>query len=84
MKKKTEKFNENISKRGQVTKAKEEKLGVGPIVLGILVFIVVGSGVYWKTTTDPLSGDANISRLLIQYSIKILFHSTRIWLQKIL
>jgi hypothetical protein len=47
MKKKTEKFNENITKRGQVTKAKEEKLGVGPIVLGILVFIVVGSGVYY-------------------------------------
>lgn len=44
MKKATDKFNQNIAKRGQVTKTKDDKLGVGPIVLGILVFIVVGSG----------------------------------------
>jgi len=44
MRQKVDKFNENINKRGNVaTTKKEEKLSVGPVVIGIFLFVVVGS-----------------------------------------
>lgn len=58
MKKAADKFNQNVTKRGAVVKVKEDKLTVGPIVLGILVFIVVGSGMWYllcNLTTVQLS-----------------------------
>jgi len=48
MRKKSEKFNENINKRGSVTSASREEnngLGVGPIVVGFILFVVIGSSI---------------------------------------
>jgi len=43
---KSEKFDENINKRGNIeVKKKESSLGVGPMVLGFLLFVVVGSAI---------------------------------------
>ncbi|PRP86003.1 hypothetical protein PROFUN_05774 [Planoprotostelium fungivorum] len=39
-----DKFDENVNKRGSVVTAKKEsKTPVGPLVLGILIFVVIGS-----------------------------------------
>jgi hypothetical protein len=43
-KQKNDKYHGNITKRGKVEfPKKEQKLGVGPMVIALLVFIVVGS-----------------------------------------
>ncbi|KAH3744660.1 hypothetical protein Pelo_13933 [Pelomyxa schiedti] len=44
---KEEKFEGNVTRRGMVDAAKKEKstLGVGPIVIGFLLFVVVGSAI---------------------------------------
>jgi hypothetical protein len=46
-KKSIERFNEKITKRGKglESKKKEGALGVGPVVLGLLLFVVVGSAI---------------------------------------
>jgi len=42
----SEKFDENITRRGKVeVRKKESPLGVGPMVLGFLIFVVVGSAI---------------------------------------
>ena len=48
MRKKSEKFDENINKRGAVSSGKQEEnngLGVGPIVVGFILFVVIGSSI---------------------------------------
>jgi hypothetical protein len=40
----SDKYHENITKRGRVEmKKKEEGYSVGPVLLGFLIFVVVGS-----------------------------------------
>jgi len=45
LRQRSEKFHENITKRGKIENSgkKESGLGVGPVVLGVLLFVVVGS-----------------------------------------
>ncbi|EFA80860.1 hypothetical protein PPL_06449 [Heterostelium album PN500] len=44
LRQKTEKYHNNIEKRGKVEiKKKEESIGLSPYVLAFIVFVVVGS-----------------------------------------
>lgn len=59
---KSEKFNENITKRGQVNaalkkKEEEEKLGpkMSPLVVGVLIFVLIGS-VFFQVIKNMTSG----------------------------
>eukprot|EP00331_Platyophrya_macrostoma_P022071 CAMPEP_0176442196 /NCGR_PEP_ID=MMETSP0127-20121128/21666_1 /TAXON_ID=938130 /ORGANISM="Platyophrya macrostoma, Strain WH" /LENGTH=66 /DNA_ID=CAMNT_0017827153 /DNA_START=53 /DNA_END=253 /DNA_ORIENTATION=+ len=41
--------DQNINKRGKVAKSltkKEEKFAVGPVLLGVFLFVVVGSAIF--------------------------------------
>lgn len=58
MRDKTEAFNSNIEKRGNVPKSitkKTDKFPVGPVLLGFFLFIVVGSAIFQilNTATSP-------------------------------
>jgi len=49
MRKKNEQFAKNIHKRGNVEtslRKKESKFPVGPAVLGLFLFIVIGSAIF--------------------------------------
>eukprot|EP01003_Olkasia_polycarbonata_P005060 NODE_4489_length_317_cov_14.100746_g4407_i0.p1 GENE.NODE_4489_length_317_cov_14.100746_g4407_i0~~NODE_4489_length_317_cov_14.100746_g4407_i0.p1 ORF type:complete len:69 (+),score=4.60 NODE_4489_length_317_cov_14.100746_g4407_i0:60-266(+) len=41
--KKSDKFHTNITKRGAQDSKRSPKVPVGPVVLGVLLFVVVGS-----------------------------------------
>lgn len=41
--KRADKYNSNIGKKAPVNKDKTERAPVGPVVLGVLLFVVVGS-----------------------------------------
>jgi len=43
----SQQFEQNINKRGKVVKPeKEERTRLGPIVIGVLLFVVVGSALF--------------------------------------
>jgi hypothetical protein len=49
MKKKSQTYSNNIKNRGNVSKSlskKENKFTVGPCVLGLLLFLIVGSALF--------------------------------------
>jgi len=57
VKQKNQKFEQNVHKRGLVnadgSKKKESTLPVGPVVLGLFVFVVVGSALLQIFKTQP-------------------------------
>ncbi|CAD8098889.1 unnamed protein product [Paramecium sonneborni] len=49
MKLRSQNYQENVLKQGKVPKSllkKEEKLPVGPVLLGVFLFVVVGSALF--------------------------------------
>lgn len=43
-------FEKNVEKRGLVAKKKEQPLGVSSVIVGFLIVIVVGSGIFLSFT----------------------------------
>lgn len=68
MKQSSSEFEKNVEKRGLVSKKKEQPLGVSSVVVGFLVVLVVGSGIFIRNYEVILSLTfsvyANISRTL--------------------
>lgn len=63
MKAKSENYNQNVEKRGQVPVSlvkKEDKFPVGPVLLGFFLFVVVGSALFQILNTATQSGGGSV------------------------
>lgn len=62
-KEKSDHFNKNVDKRGNVPASltkKEDKFPVGPILLGFFLFVVVGSALFQILNTATASGGGSV------------------------
>lgn len=63
MKAKSETYNANVDKRGQVPASlnkKEDKFPVGPVLLGFFLFVVVGSALFQILNTATTNGGNSV------------------------
>lgn len=63
MKERTEAYNKNVDKRGNVPQSlskKEDKFPVGPILLGFFLFVVIGSALFQILNTATSGGSGAV------------------------
>ncbi len=63
MKARSEVYNSNVEKRGQVPPSltkKEDKFPVGPVLLGFFLFVVVGSALFQILNTATTTGGNSV------------------------
>jgi hypothetical protein len=58
----SQQFDQNINKRGKVTQKveKEEKSRLGPVVVGVLLFVVVGSALFQIIRTAQIGSGGKL------------------------
>lgn len=63
MRMKSDAYNKNIEKRGNVPSSlskKEDKFPVGPVLLGFFLFVVVGSALFQILNTATSPGGSSV------------------------
>lgn len=63
MKMKSDSFNKNVEKRGNVPESltkKEDNFPVGPVLLGFFLFVVVGSALFQILNTATSGGSSAV------------------------